>query len=223
MRQRRVIIFEDEPVVLLVFRHLFEMRDYELMAFTEPVFCPIYGNGSGSCDKLTSCADVLITDHRMPNMSGIELLEEQARRGCRLQPGNKALLSGALDRELIERVKSLGAAAFPKPLEFEEFTVWLEECEQRMDLTVPLSVKRREERRLCREPVQYTSPGVSDVMTGMVLNMSRSGLCLRASEPLPAEGRIHLLTRLPLASSEAEVRWSRESSDGSFLYGLQCR
>jgi len=51
MRKRRAIIFDDEPVVLLVLKDFFETRGYEVLAFREPVICPVYGNTTGCTNK----------------------------------------------------------------------------------------------------------------------------------------------------------------------------
>jgi len=144
MRKRRVIIFDDEPVVLLVLKNFFEDRGYEVLSYAEPTVCPVYRSGT-DCANEAPCGDVLLTDYKMPGMNGVELIEAQVRKGCRLTPKNKALLTGFLDDGKSERLRRLGAAFFEKPVLFDELGRWLAECEGRMDLSCELGL--REDRR----------------------------------------------------------------------------
>lgn len=137
MRKRRVIIFDDEPVVLLVLEDFFTSRGYEVLTYGAPVDCPLY-NGEESCRNEAPCGDIVLTDYQMPRMNGIELLQTQARRGCKLNSKNKALMTGFMDGEKAEAVQALGAAFFEKPLPLDVLGRWLDECEQRMDLSQPV-------------------------------------------------------------------------------------
>ncbi len=221
MRKRRIILVDDETIVLLVLRNFFEMREYEVLALSEPVICPVYGDET-FCTANAPCADILITDNRMPRMSGLDLLEAQARRGCRLTHRNKALLSGYLEEKDGDRLRALGVVCFQKPVEFADLGRWVDECEQRMDLSVRLPVRRKETRYVCSEFVRYR-PGASDsVFTGLAVNRSASGICLRITEPMDREEIVRLETGIPLSSRVAQVRWIRPTEDGAFLSGLQC-
>ncbi len=222
MRKRRVILVDDETIILVVLRNFFEMRGYEVLALAEPTVCPVYGENA-SCSALAPCADLLITDNKMPRMSGLELLAAQAQRGCRLTPRNKALLSGYLEPEDRERLEALGSAHFQKPVEFLDLGSWVDGCEERMDLSVPLPFKRREERQACREEVRYRSEGADGFATGLAVNRSRSGLCLKAAEPIARGTTVLLQTGNPPASLSARVCWTAPAGDGSYLSGLLCR
>ena len=133
MRKRRAIIFDDEPIILLVLKDFLVSRGYEVLLYDEPVECPLY-NGGDSCRSEAPCGDIVLTDYKMPRMNGIELLQAQARNGCKLTAKNKALMTGFMDERKAGEVRELGAAFFEKPLPFDVLGQWLDECEQRMDL-----------------------------------------------------------------------------------------
>ena len=101
--------------------------------------CPIIEGHVEGCFRKDPCADLIITDFRMPERTGIELLEIQARRGCKLDVRNKAIMSAYIDDENKKRIESLGCSFIQKPFEFSRLSEWLDECEQRMDLSQPLS------------------------------------------------------------------------------------
>jgi len=222
MRKRRAIIFDDEPVVLLVLKDFFETRGYEVLAFREPVICPVYGDTAGCMNK-APCGDIILADYGMPTMTGIELLQAQARNGCKLTSKNKALLTGYRDDRKMQDIRDLGIAFFEKPVLFDELARWVDECESRMDLSLPLGIKRKEVRECCSLEISYTaSSSGSELFRGTAINMSPSGFCLRASGPLMKEDTVFLQTALPLLSPVAMVRWIERTGQDDYLAGLQC-
>jgi CheY-like chemotaxis protein len=115
MRKRRAVLFDDEPVVLLVLTDFFETRGYDVRAFNQPVHCPVSGIGA-ACSNVAPCCDIILTDYNMPGMTGIELFQAQARNGCRLDPRNKAMLTGLADDTKRKDIGALGVACFEKPV-----------------------------------------------------------------------------------------------------------
>jgi CheY-like chemotaxis protein len=222
MRKRRVIIFDDEPVVLLVLKDFFETRGYEVLALREPVICAVYGDSAG-CSNKAPCGDIILTDYTMPRMTGIELLQAQARNGCKLTPKNKALLTGYMDNRKMKDIGDLGVAFFEKPVLFDELDRWVDECELRMDLSLRLGIKRKEVRECSGREISYTvSSSGNEQFRGIAVNMSPSGFCLRASGPLMKEDTVFLQTALPLLSPVALVRWLQRTGQDDYLAGLQC-
>jgi CheY-like chemotaxis protein len=139
MRKPRVIIVDDEPLILHMLGRFCGRRGYEVVPHTEPFICPLYEKGAESCAQAVACADVVITDLKMPKMSGIELLERQTRRGCKLDIRNKAVMSAHFDEDTIKRIRNLGCAYFEKPFRLSALHGWLDECEQRIDFSQPLN------------------------------------------------------------------------------------
>ena len=135
MRKPRIIILDDEPLILDMLGRFFGQRGYEVFLSAEPVICPLYEKSAESCEQLLSCADVVITDLKMPKMSGIELLERQTQRGCKLDIRNKAVMSAHLDEDAMKRIRNLGCTYFEKPFRLSALSGWLHECEQRIDLS----------------------------------------------------------------------------------------
>jgi CheY-like chemotaxis protein len=221
MRKRRAILFDDDPAILNVLTLFFEERGYDVIACREPVACPIYDSGD-RCDKNSPCGDLMITDLEMPRMSGLELLKLQIRRGCTLTIRNKAVLSGNLDPAALDTIRNMGCAAFPKPCRISTLAVWVGECEQRMYLSQPLGVKRRERRDACCSPAVFRIERETDFCSAEIVNRSESGLCVRFDRPLTAAQVLSLQSKIPLRSDRLLVRWMRPDAGGGCLAGMSC-
>jgi DNA-binding NtrC family response regulator len=224
MRKKRAIIVDDEAVVLNLLKMFLELRKYEVIACREAFSCTIYGDHT-KCDNLQPCTDVLITDNRMPKMSGIEMLEAQERMGCKLIPGNKVVISGFLDECEFKKIGELGCAFLQKPFTPEEMEAWLVGCEERMDLTKPLGSRRKEQRETCSLGVSYRKEAADPVFAATTINRSGSGLCLKVDQAPVLHDVLTLMADLhdlQLPSKKAEVRWSAPAGDGGYYVGLSC-
>jgi DNA-binding NtrC family response regulator len=138
MRKIRIIIFDDDVVILHSLEKWLSKKDYEVLTFNEPQICPIYEKKTDNCIKGNLCADIILTDFKMPKMNGIELLQKQSQKGCKLNIRNKAIISGTMENETIKLIDKIGCSFFKKPIELSELADWINECERRIDLSLPL-------------------------------------------------------------------------------------
>ena len=222
MRRRRAIIYDDEPVVLEMLAMFLSRRGYEVHSFPEPVLCPIFMNNDRHCHNDKPCADVVITDFKMPGMSGVELLQRQIAKGCRLDIRNKAIISGFVDEDAVTNLGDLGCAFFRKPFPLRELGEWLDGCEQRMPVSVAVGVPRKERREAVQIKVTYTLPSQPDKFNGIVTNFSDSGFCLRMDRGLTDEKIVLVNEDLPVSCREASARWTMKMPDASFIAGFAC-
>ena len=198
-------------------------RDYEVITLTEPYLCPIYENNGSHCLKdHPPCADVIIADHRMPQMTGIELLRTQAENGCRLACENKAIITGHLDEHELQCVKDLGCFYLAKPFHIADFLCWIEQCEKRMDLSVPIGIRRKEKRTPVQRDIVYQAETEGRPMSGVVTDFSLSGFCLKADCHFDESQKIRVVSGLPEIATAAAARWSRGTADGYYLSGFAC-
>ena len=221
MRKRRVIVYDDEAIIAKMFKMYFSSMDYEVVVFSEPsTSCPIYSSPSTACSKSVACADIILTDFQMPGMNGIQLLEAQIKNGCKLSIKNKAVISGYLENSHRRMIEQLGCAFFHKPVDFTEFSAWLAECEQRIDLSRPLASRRKMDRRPDDRRIEYRADENGEIMTGTAVDISNSGLRLKLSSPLATGQTIHIDTELPNACRQGLVMWTMCAEDGTPLVGL---
>jgi DNA-binding NtrC family response regulator len=221
MRKRRVMIFDDDPSIQSLFRDFFSYSGYDVMACGEPTVCPLYAQDEESCPQQHPCADVLITDYKMPRINGLELLELQAAQGCKLTSRNKALLSGSINEETVEATRALRCAFFHKPVDLDKLEEWIDECEQRIDLSRPLADRRKEERRAFPD-LRFQLGAGSDTLECSGLNSSPNGFCILSPVPLEPKQIVRVAATDSGAPRSALVRWIRKQEDGSYLMGLTC-
>jgi DNA-binding NtrC family response regulator len=220
MRKLRIMMFDDEKTIRILFKDFFPQTEYEVLTLSEPVVCPIYDHRSNSCLTSFPCADAVITDYKMPGMNGIQLLEKQVSMGCALPRQNKAVMSGYCDDRLQNEIKRKGYVFFQKPLRFSQIKLWLRECRERTDLSVPLPALRKEARRpISREPARIFGHNVN-LLEGAALNVSESGLCLELKSPLAQEQQVFIDSGPVCPCRPATVRWVRQQEDGSYVAGL---
>jgi len=224
MRKRKAIIFDDEPIVLNMLEGFLSGKGYEVFSSLEPIVCPVYGNNDMDCHNDKPCADIIITDYKMPGMTGFELLKRQKEKGCFLDIRNKAIISGYFDDRTEADIEQLGCAFFRKPFRLEELSTWIRACEERLPLSTPVSVPRKERRQPVMINITYTLPSWPGSLSGFVTDVSGSGFCLKTDHDLSGQERILVKGDLPMPCRTAAVRWTRRlEADNSFVAGVDCR
>ena len=131
-KKLRIIIFEDDEVLSDLLRKVLQNDGHEVLTFSDPTVCPVLQNYKAKCPQKHPCADVVISDIKMPNMDGIELLNLLKSRGCKALDANKALMSADTSVEQRNAVKELGCHCFTKPFKLTDVTTWLETCASRV-------------------------------------------------------------------------------------------
>ena len=67
----------------------------------------------------------------MPNINGLEFVENQIKKGCKVK--NLALMSGAWSDSDLQYAQRLGCQPFHKPFTIDEINKWLDECEKKIN------------------------------------------------------------------------------------------
>jgi len=110
--KKKILYVDDEPSNLRIFKDTFR-RDFEVF---------IAESGYQALSLLeTNMVDVVITDQRMPGMTGVELLKEITERFNHLPP-NRLILSGyAEDIEIEKAFKDFHLSKFiHKPWDYDK-------------------------------------------------------------------------------------------------------
>lgn len=126
---KKILFVDDEPNVLAGLRRMLHpLRDQSEMVFA--------GSGREALRLLAeSTFDVLVTDTRMPEMTGRELLEEVRNR---FPQTIRIVLSGSADSELTLRTATLAHQYLSKPCDAATFRATLERaCSVRQMLQDP--------------------------------------------------------------------------------------
>jgi CheY-like chemotaxis protein len=116
----RVLVADDSETVLLMLQRRLEMEGYEVVTATD---------GFEALERLRNAdsrePDVILLDAMMPNMSGIDVLEQLQESGSKIPV---LMISAHLDAQEPDRMRSLGASdCIPKPFEWEDLIGKIEE------------------------------------------------------------------------------------------------
>jgi two-component system response regulator MprA len=125
----RLLVADDSETVLLMLQRRLEMEGYDVVTATD---------GFEALEALRNSAsqepDVILLDAMMPNMSGIEVLEQLRDAGSKIPV---LMISAHLDAQEPDRMRTLGASdCIPKPFEWEDLIGKIEELAGNPDSNV---------------------------------------------------------------------------------------
>lgn len=129
----RIVIFGNDADALDALKFSLSSRGYEVLCYSEPYMCPGYTGCSTGCFQQDPCVDILLVLNRMKRMTGLELIRQQARKGCKILAMNKAVISGDFSSENLQEAEKLGCKTLFKPLDLNELFRWLEERACKID------------------------------------------------------------------------------------------
>lgn len=133
----RAIVFDDNYVLRTVISDILKDRGYEVFDSSEPGFCHTFLESKCTYSGKYICANIVITDLNMPNMSGLEFIEYQKSMGCNIP--NIAVMSAGWTENELARAEKHGCHTFNKPFRINELKKWLDTCEDNLNLNCKLS------------------------------------------------------------------------------------
>jgi DNA-binding NtrC family response regulator len=127
----RALIFDDDRAIRQVLWKFFDRKGYEIFTFPNPGICPLSDEKICPCPEDQACADIIISDIKMPFMNGLDFIDEQIKKGCKCN--HLALMSGSFTDEYLTKAKSLEIKIFTKPFKLTEIEEWIESIEKNID------------------------------------------------------------------------------------------
>ena len=114
----RILLFEDEHAIRRPLCVFLRARGYEVLDFPSPMTCTLVTEKECTCSRDRACADLVITDMKMPGMTGLELIRMMAKKGCHASTRDKIVISST-----ITPARSIPIGMTPIPIiETTEFT-----------------------------------------------------------------------------------------------------
>ncbi len=129
----RVILIDDNEEIRSVLSKILAARRYEVFAFSNPAICPLQIVPECRCNANQTCTDIIVSDIDMPNMTGLDFIENQKKKNCKCE--HIVLMSCNWAEQDLLRAQELGCKTFPKPFPFQEFYEWLDEVERSIEST----------------------------------------------------------------------------------------
>jgi CheY-like chemotaxis protein len=120
----RIILLDDSDAIRTVLAELLRRRGYEVFTFSKPTICPLQILPECRCTPDQACTDVILTDVNMPEMDGLQFIENLKNKNCKCR--HVAIMSGWLSPGNTYRAEQLGCKIFAKPLNMDSFCEWLD-------------------------------------------------------------------------------------------------
>jgi len=136
-RKKRIILFDDDQQIRKLLERVFKQKGYEVLAYSDPSLSPLQRSHDCQCNENQLCADIIITDIDMPNVSGLEFMASQVSKGCKIK--NIAIMSGEWSEPKMKIAKDLGCHVFQKPFDLSSLKEWLDKCDERISKNKDLS------------------------------------------------------------------------------------
>jgi len=127
----RSLVLEDDNFLRNSIMELLKERGHETYGFPDPSLCPVYLKRNCPCKLEYACADIMITDIQMPNITGLEFIKNQTKRLCKIP--NKGMMSGRWTESQEEKATKLKCKIFKKPFDTDEFIEWIQKCEKQIN------------------------------------------------------------------------------------------
>ncbi|PLX79079.1 MAG: hypothetical protein C0616_12335 [Desulfuromonas sp.] len=94
--------------------------------------CPLHRDASSCCGRPQACADVVMTTIKFPIEENLLFLVEPRRRGCKVHPANKMVISAGMTPAQEEVIRNFGAEPLRKPFRLSEILGYLQDCSARL-------------------------------------------------------------------------------------------
>lgn len=124
----KAVVIDDVAFCRGYIADLLRERGYQVETFADAETFLANCAAAGRCQADEPCVDLLLTDNQMPGLNGLELIEKQKGKGCRMPAGQLAVISGSLSEIEIRKAEALGCRYFEKPA-MEGLGTWLDRFE----------------------------------------------------------------------------------------------
>lgn len=132
----KVLLFDDDKDILETLGEYLCDNDYDVETYSDPSKWRCCKSGSDVCpiDESETCTDIIITDIRMPNMTGVDFIRSLEKKKCKVK--NIAFMTGAANEDQLQFVQDNGYKLFKKPFNLDEIESWIKSCEHSRDFTL---------------------------------------------------------------------------------------
>jgi CheY-like chemotaxis protein len=134
MRELSAIVFDDDDFFCSLFARILTEKGVKVTTYSNPSLYFCSQSSVQSCPVESPCVDFLLTDNKMPEMTGLEFLSRLEEMGCKIPDHRKAIASGSLEDEDQSRAKQLTRNVFDKSDSKQLIVRWIEESRKSLIL-----------------------------------------------------------------------------------------
>jgi CheY-like chemotaxis protein len=127
MTAKRAVVFDDSDLFRTLFARIFLSKNIQVKSYPNPCHYFCIKSEVDTCPVPTACADFLLTDQKMPDMSGLEFLKRVKRMQCKIPDSRKAIISANWTEESFKEAKQYSSHVFNKFDSKEKISLWIEQ------------------------------------------------------------------------------------------------
>jgi len=126
MKTRKALVIDDDPLCRNLLADILREKNFEVSPYRTPH--EFFADHPRCRAQDQACYAVIISDNRMPGMSGIDFLHTlKAEFKCPLPVHHMALISGDWQQQDLNRATKLGCRIFDKPTPIDTLFAWLDD------------------------------------------------------------------------------------------------
>ncbi len=123
--KRKALVIDDDVYCLDISVEYLLDKDFTVSSGLRAT-CSMVETGLNACQMSEPCYDFILSDNRMPDMTGLEFFTYQQQCGCKISPQRKALISGDLSEKDRKIARDLGYTIFQKPCPLSTLDQWID-------------------------------------------------------------------------------------------------
>jgi CheY-like chemotaxis protein len=124
--KKLAVVVDDNQLIRNLLKNFLESLGYETKIYESPLHMPcVKDHSEDHCQFEDGPPDVMITDIKMPGMSGSEFLLNSRSRGCQVK--KVAVMSGYWTDEDYKIANQFNCKTLKKPFSLQEISDWVNE------------------------------------------------------------------------------------------------
>lgn len=128
----RVFVFEPSEALRKLLAISIEAWGHDAEAFADRYSCPLYTRAVCRCPVEQPCADAVIVNASRNVQEHLQILVDQASKGCKLISANKAIMSASFTAAEEMTIRYAGFHTIRQPFRMAKLVQWLDECSGRI-------------------------------------------------------------------------------------------
>jgi CheY-like chemotaxis protein len=126
MSQLKALVFDDDEMIRHLLVDILSIRNVQVSSYADPNDF-LSEHNVLDCLAEEPCFDLILTDNKMPTMTGLAFLEHIKDHGCCVPKRQQAIISGTWSEGELVKAEALGCRIFEKPCPPDLILDWIDD------------------------------------------------------------------------------------------------